>query len=337
MKETIPASNATITHMSLRTVYPPIEANDWGMLSVGDDNEIYWEVCGNPDGNPVVMLHGGPGGGCNAGHRQQFDPTAYRIVLLDQRNCGRSRPHASDPSVSLQANTTWRLISDLEQLREHLNIGRWQVFGGSWGSTLALAYAQCHPERVTELVLRGIFMLRPDELNWFCQDGAKHLLPDKWKSFVAPIPADERHNLIAAYKPRLDSYDTDIRVAAAQAWARWEGEAITLHPDQTKLDSLDDPDTAVAFARIENHYFTHNGWLEPDQLLQDIDRIRRIPAVIVQGRYDLCTPPATAWQLHQAWPEADFHLVDGAGHAHTEPGIMHHLIEATDRFRFCNV
>lgn len=303
------------------------------MLPVGQGNHICWEVCGNPDGKPAVMLRGGPGGGCDAEHRRQYDPAAYRIVLVDQRNCGRSRPHASDPAVSLETNTTWRLVDDLEQLRDHLQIHAWQVFGGSWGSALALAYAQVHPDRVTELVLRGIFMLRPGELRWFYQDGASHLLPDQWEDFLAPIPHPERQDLIAAYRDRLNSADTDVRVPAAQAWARWEGAAITLYQDPAKLEQFDDADTAVAFARIENHYFSHHGWFGPDQLLHGIDRIRHIPAVIVQGRYDLVTPPATAWQLHRAWPEADFHLVADAGHAHTEPGITHRLIEATDRFR----
>ncbi|WP_245681518.1 prolyl aminopeptidase [Actinomadura kijaniata] len=316
----------------LRTLYPPVEPHESGMLDVGDGNEIYWEVCGNPGGKPVVFLHGGPGGGCSPDHRRLFDPDAYRIVLFDQRNCGRSLPHASDPDVALDDNTTWHLVADMEKLREHLGVERWQVFGGSWGSALALAYAQAHPDRVSELVLRGIFMLRPFELYWFYQEGASLLFPDLWEKYVAPIPEDEREDLIAAFAERLNSPDRETRVAAARAWAQWEGGAISLRPRPERVDSYGDPDYAVAFARIENHYFTHEGWFEDEQLLRDVERIRRIPAVIVQGRYDVCTPPATAWDLHRAWPEAEFHLVDDAGHAYDEPGILHHLIEATDRF-----
>ncbi|MQY02201.1 Proline iminopeptidase [Actinomadura sp. RB68] len=313
-------------------MYPPIEPYETGLLDVGDGNEIYWEVCGNPTGKPVVMLHGGPGGGCNAEHRRQFDPDAYRIVLFDQRNCGRSKPHASDPKVSLEANTTWNLVADMERLREHLGIERWLVFGGSWGSALSLAYAQTHPERVSEMVLRGIFMLRPFELYWFYQEGASLLFPDLWEHYVAPIPEDEREDLLSAYHERLESADPQVRVPAAQAWARWEGSAITLLPNPDLVDHFGESDYAVAFARIENHYFVNEGFFEDEQLLRGVDRIRHIPAVIVQGRYDVCTPPATAWDLHRAWPEAEFHMVPDAGHAFDEPGILHHLIEATDRF-----
>ncbi|MBA9006406.1 proline iminopeptidase [Actinomadura cellulosilytica] len=318
--------------MELRTLYPPIEPYDGGLLDVGDGNQIYWEVCGNPDGRPAVMLHGGPGGGCTADHRRQFDPERYRIVLFDQRNCGRSRPHAADPAVSLEHNTTWHLVADMERLREHLGIDRWLVFGGSWGSALSLAYAQRHPDRVTALVLRGIFMLRPFELYWFYQEGASLIFPDAWERYVAPIPEEEREDLIAAFGERLESPDREVRVAAARAWSQWEATALTLRPRPDLIEHFGDPDYAVAFARIENHYFRNEGFFEEDQLLRDVDRIRHIPAVIVQGRYDVCTPPATAWDLHRAWPEAEFHLVDDAGHSYDEPGILHHLIEATDRF-----
>jgi proline iminopeptidase len=319
--------------MELRTLYPPIEPYDSGLLDVGDGNSMYWEVCGNPDGKPAVMVHGGPGGGCTADHRRQFDPEAYRIVLFDQRNCGRSKPHAADPEVSLEANTTWHLVADMERLREHLGIERWLVFGGSWGSALSLAYAQTHPERATELVIRGIFTLRPFELYWFYQEGASLLFPDLWEEYVAPIPEDEREDLITAYRSRLNSPDREERITAARAWAQWEGATITLLPDDDNVQEFGDPDYAVAFARIENHYFVHEGFFGEEQLIAGVDKIRHIPAVIVQGRYDVCTPPATAWDLHRAWPEAEFHMVPDAGHAFNEPGILHRLIEATDGFR----
>jgi proline iminopeptidase len=318
--------------MEFRTLYPPIEPYDSGLLDVGAGDQIYWEVSGNPEGKPAVMVHGGPGGGCSPDHRRQFDPAAYRIVLFDQRNCGRSRPHAGDPEVSLEANTTGNLVADMERLREHLGIERWLVFGGSWGSALSLAYAQAHPERASELVLRGVFMLRPFEIYWFYQEGASLLFPDLWEDFLAPIPEDERDDLVAAYAARLESPDREVRVEAARAWSQWEGRTVSLLPDPERADRFGEPEYAVSFARIENHYFVNEGFFEEDQLLRDLDRIRHIPAVIVQGRYDVCTPAATAWDLHRAWPEADFHIVGDAGHAYTEPGILHHLIEATDRF-----
>ncbi|GLY82595.1 proline iminopeptidase [Actinoallomurus iriomotensis] len=316
----------------MKTLYPPIEPYDSGFLDPGDGQRIYWEVCGNPAGKPVVMLHGGPGDGCGPGHRRLFDPEAYRIVLFDQRNCGRSGPSASDPSVSLERNTTWHLVADMELLREHLGIDRWMVFGGSWGSALALAYAETHPERVTEMVLRGIFTLRPFELYWFYQEGASLLFPDLWERFVEPIPEDERDDLIAAFHTRLNDPDPAVRLPAARAWSVWEGSTITLLPDERLIEEHAADDYAVAFSRIENHYFLNGGFLEEDQLLRDVKKIRHIPCVIVQGRYDVATPAATAWDLHQAWPEADFHLVADAGHAYSEPGILHRLIEATDRF-----
>ncbi|HEX2314342.1 MAG TPA: prolyl aminopeptidase [Thermomonospora sp.] len=318
--------------MELRTFYPPIEPYDSGLLDVGDGNQIYWEVCGNPDGKPAVMLHGGPGGGCTPDHRRQFDPRAYRIVLFDQRNCGRSTPHAVDPNVSLEHNTTWHLVADLERLREHLGIDRWLVFGGSWGSTLSLAYAQEHPDRVSELVLRGIFMLRPFEQYWFYQEGASLLFPDAYEKYVSVIPEDEREDLVAAFGSRLNSPDREERVRAARAWSQWEATALTVTPRPELVEHFGEPDYAVAFARIEHHYISNHGFLEENQLLHNVDRIRHIPAVIVQGRYDVCTPPATAWDLHKAWPEAEFHMVEDAGHAFDEPGILHRLIEATDRF-----
>jgi proline iminopeptidase len=311
----------------MKTLYPPIEPYDSGFLDAGHGDRVYWEVCGNPAGKPVVMIHGGPGGGCSPGHRRQFDPEAYRIVLFDQRNCGRSLPPASDPSV-----TTWNLVADIELLREHLGIDRWQVFGGSWGSALALAYAETHPDRVTELVLRGIFTLRPFELYWYYQEGASLLFPDLWEKYVEPIPEDERDDLITAFHSRLNDPDPSTRLPAAKAWSVWEGSTITLVPSPDVIEEHSDDDYAVTFARIENHYFVNEGFFEENQLIRAVDKIRHIPCVIVQGRYDLATPAATAWDLHRAWPEAEFHLVDDAGHAYTEPGILHHLIDATDRF-----
>lgn len=316
-----------MTTASPRMPYPPIEPYDRGHLETGDGHTLYWELCGNPDGIPVVFLHGGPGGGCSPMQRRLFDPARYRVLLFDQRGCGRSAPHAD-----LRNNTTWHLVEDIERLRRLIGVACWQVFGGSWGSTLALAYAQTHPERVTALVLRGIFTLRRAELQWYYQEGASWLFPDKWEAFLAPIPPDERGDLIAAYRRRLTSDDPAIRTQAAIAWSLWEGETLTLRPAPALSAQHADPDYALAFARIENHYFVHGGWLEEGQLIRDVDRIRHIPAVIVQGRYDLATPVRTAWDLHRAWPEAAFHLVDDAGHAVSEPGILDALLDATDRF-----
>ncbi|MBB2203114.1 prolyl aminopeptidase [Gluconacetobacter tumulisoli] len=316
-----------VTTASPRLPYPPIEPYDRGYLETGDGHTIYWELCGNPDGIPVVFLHGGPGAGCSPMQRRLFDPARYRVLLFDQRGCGRSTPHAE-----LENNTTWHLVEDIERLRRLTGVARWQVFGGSWGSALALAYAQTHPERVTALVLRGIFTLRRAELLWYYQEGASWLFPDKWEAFLAPIPPEERGDLIAAYRHRLTSDDPAIRTPAAIAWSLWEGETLTLRPAPALSVQHADPDYALAFARIENHYFVHGGWLEEGQLIRDVDRIRHIPAVIVQGRYDLATPVRTAWDLHRAWPEAAFHLVDDAGHAVSEPGILNALLDATDRF-----
>lgn len=318
----------------LRSLYPPIEPDRFGKLLVGDGNEIYWEECGNPEGKPVVFLHGGPGGGCAPDHRRYFDPEQYRIVLFDQRGCGRSTPHASAPDADLSTNTTWHLVADIERLREYLEIDRWQVFGGSWGSTLALAYAETHPERVTELVLRGIFTLRRGEIHWFYQDGASHLYPDAWEEYLAPIPKAERSDLVAAYRERLFDADPAVHVPAGVAWTVWENSTIRLIPDEAAIaEARADEASAVAFARIENHYFSNGGWLEEGQLIRDAaGKLAGIPAVIVQGRYDACTPPRTAWELHRAWPEADFVMVPDAGHAASEPGIVDALVRATDRF-----
>lgn len=312
----------------LRTLYPPLEPFDAGMLRVSDLHEIYYEVSGAPDGKPVVVCHGGPGGGTTPSMRRYFDPKRYRIVLFDQRGCGKSRPHAE-----LKENTTWDLVDDMERLRAHLGIERWQVFGGSWGSTLALAYAETHPARVSELVLRGVFTLRRDELLWFYQEGASWIFPDLWEDYLRPIPEAERGDMIAAYYKRLTGDDREEQLAAAKAWSLWEGGTVSLMPSEERMQSFSSDAFALAFARIECHYFQHRGFFERDgQLLADIDRVRNIPAAIVQGRYDVCTPMKTAWDLHAAWPEAEFHLILDAGHAASEPGIIDALVRATDKY-----
>ena len=316
----------------MRTLYPPITPYDSGMLDVGDGNRVYWELSGNPTGKPVVFLHGGPGGGTNTNHRRLFDPERYRILLFDQRNCGRSTPHASEMDVDLSTNTTWALVEDIERLREMIGVDKWQVFGGSWGSCLALAYAQKHPERVDELVLRGIFTLRDQEIRWFYQHGTSMLFPDLWEHYLAPIPEEERDDLVAAYARRLNAPDRKTRLEAARAWSVWEGSTVTLLPDPSLREHHADEDYALAFARIENHYFHNRGFLTPNQLIDGVEAIRDIPGVIVQGRYDVCTPVRTAYDLHRAWPEAEFNIIDDAGHAFDEPGILDRLIEATDRF-----
>ena len=312
---------------TLRTYYPEIEPFDSGHLDVGDGHSIYWERIGTKGAKPAVFLHGGPGGGLSPGQRRAFDPARYDVLLFDQRRCGKSTPYAS-----LEHNTTWDLVADIEKLRQMMGVERWLVFGGSWGSALALAYAQTHPDRVTELVLRGIFALRRWELEWYYQHGASLLFPDKWEHFIAPIPEAERGDMIAAYRKRLVGADRAEQARCAKAWAKWEGETITLLPDPSVSDAFYDEAYAIAFARIENHYFTYAGWLDDGQLIRDAHKLKQIPGVIVQGRYDIACPPQTAWDLHRAWPEAEFHLVEGAGHAFSQPGILHHLIEATDRF-----
>lgn len=313
----------------LRSLYPEITPFDSGMLKVSDLHTLYYEQSGNPHGKPVVFVHGGPGGGTNPKCRRFFDPAVYRIVLFDQRGCGQSTPRAE-----LAGNTTWDLVGDMERLREHLALERWQVFGGSWGSTLALAYAQTHPDRVTELVLRGIFMLRRQELEWFYQQGCSMLYPDAWETYLSAIPEAERGDLMSAYHRRLTSVDPQVRLAAARAWSVWEGATSFLWQDPVHIQSSAGSEFALAFARIECHYFVNGGFFEhDDQLLRNVDRIRHIPAVIVQGRYDVVCPLRSAWDLHHAWPEADLHIVQDAGHSAFEPGNMHELLEATDRFR----
>ena len=308
--------------------YPPLEPYESGRLKVSALHEIAYEQSGRPDGKPVVFLHGGPGGGKSPAMRRFFDPTRYRIVIFDQRGCGESTPHAE-----IAENTTWDLVADIEKLREHLKLERWQVFGGSWGSTLALAYAQKHPERVTELVLRGIFLLRRSEIGWFYQHGASEIFPDLWEPYWAHIPAAERDDMVAAYHRRLTSTDRGVRVAAAKRWAGWEGATSKLIQDPTMVAHYEEDEFALAFARIEAHYFQNRGFLEADdQLLRDVGRIRHIPAVIVQGRYDVVCPATSAWALHRAWPEAELQITADSGHAAFEPGNSRALVAATDRF-----
>ncbi len=312
-----------------RTLYPEIEPYNTGRLKVGGGHEIYFEESGNPKGKPVVFVHGGPGFGTEGKQRRFFDPKAYRVVLFDQRGCGKSTPFAS-----LDDNTTWDLVGDMEKLREHLGVARWQVFGGSWGSTLGLAYAETHPSRVSELVLRGIFLIRKQEIDWFYQRGASALYPDAWEGYLAPIPVAERGDLVTAYYKRLTSADAKVRGEAARAWSVWEGSTSNLIPSPQLISKTSEEDFALAFARIECHYFHHDGFFEKDtQLLDEVGRIRHIPTVIVQGRYDVVCPMESAWALHRAFPEADLRVVPDAGHSAYEPGNLHELIEATDRFR----
>ncbi|GAA1468772.1 prolyl aminopeptidase [Microbacterium thalassium] len=313
-------------------LYPPIEPYETGELLVGDGHRMYWEQCGNPEGKPVVFLHGGPGAGCSPWHRRFFDPEKYRIILFDQRGCGRSTPHMSQPEADLRHITTWHLVADMELLRRNFGIDTWQVFGGSWGSALALAYSQSHPDAVSEIVLRGIFTLRRHELEWFYEGGASAIFPDLWEDYIAPIPVLERNRMIEAYHRRLGDPDPAVHVPAAVAWTRWEAATLTLLPDEELVAGMTEDAAATAFARIENHFFVHGGWFEPDQLVNGATALKEIPGVIVQGRYDVCTPMMTAWDLHRAWPEAEFVVVPDASHAASEPGIARALREATDRF-----
>jgi len=312
----------------MRSLYPNITPFDTGILHVDARHRLYYEQCGNPHGKPVVILHGGPGGGCSAAMRCFHNPEKYRIILFDQRGCGRSTPHAD-----LVDNTTWHLVADIEQLRKHLAIERWQVFGGSWGSTLALAYAQTHPQQVMELVLRGIFLLRRWELEWFYQQGASRLFPDVWQRYLEVIPLVERADLISAYQRRLTSEDESVRLMAAQAWSTWEGATSFLHMDPAVLENPIDPHFALAFARIENHYFVNGGFLRvEDQLLRDAYKIADIPGIIVHGRYDVVCPLANAWDLHKAWPKAQLHISPSAGHSAFEAENCAALVQATDQF-----
>lgn len=309
------------------TLYPPLQPYAQHHLAVTPPHVLYIEECGNPHGLPIVFLHGGPGAGCEPYHRQFFDPSRYRIILFDQRGAGRSTPHAL-----LSDNTTAHLISDMEGIREHLGIERWLVFGGSWGSTLALAYAESHPDRVLGLIVRGIFLCRPAEIQWFYQEGANWAFPDYWEDFVAPIPVAERHDLVTAYYRRLTGTDLDGQKRCAQTWSLWEGRTANVLPHAEVIEFFGLQHTALSLARIECHYFMHGSFLEPNQLLTHAPRLAGIPGIIVQGRYDLICPLRSAWELHAAWPGSRLVVVPDAGHSATEPGISKALVEATDHF-----
>ena len=313
--------------VSRTDLYPPVEPYASGRLRVDAMHQVYWEESGNPRGIPVVFLHGGPGAGATPAHRRFFDPGFYRIVVFDQRGAGRSTPHGE-----LTDNTTPHLIADMEALRRSRNIESWVVFGGSWGSTLALAYAEKYPERVTELVLRGIYMCTRPELEWFYQFGVSEMFPDKWEKFVEPIPVEERHDMMAAYHRLLTGTDHEKQIEAAVAWSSFEGQVITLLPEPATSDHFLDPEFALAFARIENNYFVNGCWFDEGQLLRDANKLQDIPGTIVHGRYDMPCPAKYAWALHKAWPKAEFKLIEGAGHAYTEPGILNALITATDQY-----
>ncbi|MCK0207257.1 prolyl aminopeptidase [Starkeya koreensis] len=313
---------------ALRSFYPEIEPFESGMLDVGDGHSIYWERVGTRGAKPAVFLHGGPGGGLMPNQRRLFDPARYDVILFDQRGCGRSTPYAE-----LEANTTWHLVADIERLREKFGFGKWQVFGGSWGSTLALAYAEAHPERVSELILRGVYTVTRAELDWYYRFGVSEMFPDKWEGFLAPLATlEERADPVRAYRALLTGTDEAKKLEAAKAWSIWEGETITLLPEPATADAFHDGHYALAFARIENHYFFHDAWLKDRQLLDDAHRLAGIPGAIVHGRYDMPCPARYAWELHKAWPDAEFHLIEGAGHAYSEPGILDRLIRATDKF-----
>ena len=311
-----------------RTLYPAFEPFETGMLDVGDGHSLYWELSGNPDGKPAVFLHGGPGGGSSPRHRRQFNPDKYRILVFDQRGAGKSTPHAD-----LNANTTWHLVEDIETLRtEVARVDKWLVFGGSWGSTLSLAYAQTYPERVTELVLRGIFLFHQNELDWLYRYGASELYPEGWADFIGLVQEGERGNLVEAYRRRLTSDDHETKLKAARAWSIWEALTVTVLPRPEVIAEFSDEHKAIAIARIENHYMANKGWLEEGQLLAGAERLRGIPGIIVQGRHDCCTPPGAAWKLKQAWPEVDLQIIPDGGHLYDEPGILDGLVRATDRF-----
>ena len=312
----------------MKQLYPKIEPYNQFDLKVSDLHTIHVEESGNINGKPVIFLHGGPGGGIEPVYRQYFDPEKWRIIVFDQRGCGQSTPHAE-----LQENTTWDLIADIENIRRHLEIDKWVVFGGSWGSTLSLSYAITHPDRCKALVLRGIFMIRKKEINWFYQDGTSNIYPDAWEHYLRPIPEDERHDLVAAYYKRLTSNDDSVRIEAAKAWSIWEASTSKLIQSEESIHAFEDAKVAEAFARIECHYFTNRGFFDTDEwLLENVDKIRHIPTVIVQGRYDVVCPMISAWELHRAFPEADFEIVQDAGHSMTEKGIAAKLVEYTDKF-----
>ena len=310
-----------------RTLYPRIAPYDQGMLDVGDGHSLYWERCGTPGAKPAVFLHGGPGAGISPNHRRQFDPARYDLLLFDQRGAGQSTPHAG-----LDANTTWHLVEDIERLREMCGIDQWLVFGGSWGSTLSLAYAQAHPARVTEIVLRGIFLFGQSEIDWLYKYGASEVFPEGWDDFLSVVSKDERGDLVEAYRRRLTAADDATKLRAAKAWSTWEGLTVTLLPDPAMMAEFTAHDHAIAIARIENHYMANKGWLDEGQLLRGAEKLRGIPAVIVQDRHDCCTPPRAAWELKKAWPEVELEIVPDGGHLYSEPGVLDGLIRATDRF-----
>lgn len=308
--------------------FPEIEPFHTFRLKVSEVHELYVEEAGNPDGEPVLFLHGGPGGGFSPKHRQLFDPAYYRIVLFDQRGAGQSTPHAC-----LEENTTWDLVADIEKIRTHLGIDRWLVFGGSWGSTLGLAYAQTHPDAVSGLVLRGIFLCRPEEIRWFYQEGCSNLYPDRWESFIRPVPTEERHDMVPAYYRLLTHPDEAVRLDAAKAWSGWEGSTVKLIPNDELIADFEAPEKALAMARIECHYFMHNSFLTENQLLENADRLRDIPTWIVHGRYDVVCPVKNAWDLHQAMPHARLSIIADAGHSFDEPGIRQALMDAVEAFK----
>ncbi len=309
----------------MRDIYPKIKPYATHSLRVEKPHMLHVEECGSPDGIPVLFVHGGPGAGFSPVHRCFFDPEKYRIILFDQRGCGKSTPHAS-----LENNTTLHLVTDMESIREHLGVDKWLLFGGSWGSTLSLVYAQAYPERVLGLVLRGIFLCRQDEINWFYQEGASHIFPDYWEDFLRPIPDAERGDLLRAYYQRLTSNNEVARMATAKAWSTWEGRTSTLHPSKSVVDHFSEPHNALSLARIESHYFSHDTFLEKNQILRDADRLAGIPGIIVQGRYDVVCPMQSAWDLHRAWPDAELQIIPDAGHSAFERGNIDALVRATD-------
>lgn len=306
--------------------FPELEAFSQEFIRVSHIHEIYVEQAGNPQGYPILFLHGGPGGGISPDHRRYFDPKFYRIILFDQRGCGRSRPFAE-----LQENTTWDLVADIEKIRLHLGVAKWHVFGGSWGSTLALSYAIKHPENISALILRGIFLCRPSEIKWFYQEGASQLFPDLWEEYLKPIPNSERGDLVGAYYKRLTSSENSVRLEAAKSWSKWEGGTSYLLPKPTAIEEFDSPEKALPFARIECHYFVNNAFFSSNNfILENVEKFRKIPGVIVQGRYDVVCPARSAWDLHRAWPESTLKIIPDAGHSAAEPGIKSALIEATE-------
>lgn len=315
--------------MELNQYFPEITPFKSEFLKVSDIHEIYIEQCGNPKGRSILFLHGGPGGGCGPDHRRFFDPQHYRIILFDQRGSGRSTPPAE-----LKENTTWNLVLDIEKIRQYLHIQNWIVFGGSWGSTLALSYAIKHASQVAGLILRGIFLCRPSEIKWFYQEGASHIFPDAWEKYYHFIPKEERHDFVSAYYKRLTDKNANIRLQAAKIWSQWEAATSRLFVDPKAIEEFEDPTYALQFARIECHYFINNSFFETtNYLLENISQIRHIPTTLIQGRYDVVCPMQSAWELHQLWPEADLHIVADAGHAAGEPGIKSKLIEMTNKFK----